>query len=155
MTPSPPASVRLSISVTVDPQAAFDVFTGEIDAWYRRGPHNFADPERTVGIRFEPGVGGRLIEVYDARTGDGLEIGEIVVWEPGSRLVFVDNRKTEVDVRFEPDGDHATRVTLEHRGLERLLPDDAVRHAKFGGQLLLKWYGAFLRQRTSTREEST
>ena len=155
MTPSPPASVRLSISVAVDPRAAFDVFTGEIDAWYRRGPHNFADPERAVGIRFEPGVGGRLIEVYDARTGDGLEIGEIVVWEPGSRLVFVDDRKTEIDVRFEPDGDRATRVTLEHRGLERLLPDDAVQHAKFGGQLLLKWYGAFLRQRTSTREEST
>lgn len=155
MTPSPPASVRLSISVAVDPHAAFEVFTEEIDAWYRRGPHNFADPERAVGIRFEPGVGGRLIEVYDARTGDGLEIGEIVVWEPGSRLVFVDRRKTEVDVRFEPDGDRATRVTLEHRGLERLMPDDAVRHAKFGGQLLLKWYGAFLRQRTSTREEST
>jgi len=155
VTPSPPASVRLSISVAVDPHAAFEVFTEEIDAWYQRGPHNFADPERAVGIRFEPGVGGRLIEVYDARTGDGHEIGEIVVWEPGSRLMFVDSRKTEVDVRFEPDGDNATRVTLEHRGLERLLPDDAVRHAKFGGQLLLKWYGAFLRQRTSTREEST
>jgi hypothetical protein len=155
VTPSPPASVRLSISVAVDPHAAFEVFTEEIDAWYRRGPHDFADPERAVGIRFEPGVGGRLIEVYDARTGDGLEVGEIVVWEPGSRLVFVDNRKTEVDVLFEPDGDNATRVTLEHRGLERLLPDDAVRHAKFGGQLLLKWYGAFLRQRTSTREETT
>jgi hypothetical protein len=155
VTASPPASVRLSISVAVDPHAAFEVFTEEIDAWYRRGPHNFADPERAVGIRFEPGVGGRLIEVYDARTGDGHEIGEIVVWEPGSRLMFVDNRKTEVDVRFEPDGDNATRVTLEHRGLERLLPDDAIRHAKFGGQLLLKWYGAFLRQRTSTREEST
>jgi hypothetical protein len=145
----------LSISVAVDPQAAFEVFTEEIDAWYRRGPHNFADPGRAVGIRFEPGVGGRLIEVYDARTGGGLEIGEIIVWEPGSRLVFVDNRKTEIDVRFEADGETATRVTLEHRGLEHLLPDDAVRHAKFGGQLLLKWYGAFLHQRTSTREEST
>ena len=77
------------------------------------------------------------------------------MWEPGSRLVFVDNRKTEVDVRFEPDGDAATRVTLEHRGLERLLPDEAVQHAKFGGQLLLKWYGAYLRERTSTRKEST
>lgn len=153
MTASPPASVRLSISVAVDPQTAFEVFTDEIDAWYRPGPHNFADPDRAVAMRFEPGVGGRLIEVYDAQSGEGHTAAEIVVWEPGRRLVFVDTRKTEVDVRFEPDGDRATRVTLEHRGLERLLPDDAVRHATFGGQLLLKWYGAFLRERTSTREE--
>ena len=155
MTASPPASVRLSISVAVDPQTAFEVFTEDIDAWYQRGPHNFANPERTVAIRFEPGVGGRLIEVDDASTGDGLSVGEIVVWEPGTRLMFVDARKTEIDVRFEPDGDASTRVTLEHRGLERLLPDDAVQHAKFGGQLLLKWYGAHLRTRASTKEEVT
>jgi hypothetical protein len=155
MTSSPPASVRLSISVAVDPDAAFAVFTEEIDAWYRRGPHNFADPARAVGIRFQPGVGGRLIEVYDASTGEGLTAGEIVVWEPGRRLVFVDNRKTEVDVSFEAEGETATRVTLEHRGLERLLPDEAVQHAKYGGQLLLKWYGAHLRERTTTRREAT
>jgi hypothetical protein len=154
VTASPPASVRLSISVALDPDTAFEVFTEEIDSWYRRGPHNFADPARAVGIRFEPGVGGRLIEVYDGDTGEGLTAGEIVVWEPGRRLVFVDNRKTEVDVLFEPDGDAATRVTLEHRGLERLLPDEAVQHAKFGGQLLLKWYGAYLRERTTTRKEA-
>ena len=155
MTASPPASVRVSISVALDPDSAFEVFTEEIDAWYRRGPHHFADPARAVGIRFEPGVGGRLIEVYDAGTGDGLTAGEIVVWEPGRRLVFVDSRKTEVDVSFEPDGEAATRVTLEHRGLERLLPDEAVQHAKYGGQLLLKWYGAYLRERTTTRREAT
>jgi hypothetical protein len=155
MTASPPASVRLSITVAVDPHTAFEVFTEEIDAWYRRGPHNFADPARAVGIRFEPGVGGRLIEVYDADTGDGLTTGEILVWDPGSRLMFVDTRKTEIDVRFEADGDAGTRVTLEHRGLERLLPDEAVQHAKFGGQLLLKWYGAYLRARPLTRKEST
>ena len=50
-------------------------------------------------------MGGRLIEVDDASTGDGLTVGEIVVWEPGTRLMFVDTRKTEIDVRFEPDGD--------------------------------------------------
>ncbi len=69
--------------------------------------------------------------------------------------MFVDTRKTEIDVRFEPDGDAATRVTLEHRGLERLLPDEAVQHAKFGGQLLLKWYAAYLRGRSSTRKDTT
>jgi hypothetical protein len=81
-------------------------------------------------------------------------MGHIVVWEPGQRLLFVDNRETEVDVRFEPDGDGATRVTLEHRGLERLGPDDAVQHAKYGGQLLLKWYGTYVRTRPMARKDA-
>jgi hypothetical protein len=150
---SPPASVRLSISVDVDPATAFEVFTTEIDDWYRRGPHNFADPVRAVGIRFDPFVGGELVEVYDARTGAGRAMGCIAVWEPGRRVVFVDDRETEIDVRFEPD-DRGTRVTLEHRGLERLSPHEAERHAKFGAQLLLKWYGAYIRSRPKSRKEA-
>lgn len=152
---SAPASVRLSITVAVDPDTAFDVFTAEIDTWYQRGPHSFADPARAVGIRFDPFVGGHLVEVYDVATGAGREMGHIVVWEPGRRLLFVDNRETEIDVRFEPDGDGATRVTLEHRGLERLAPDEAVQHAKYGGQLLVKWYGAHMRARLMARKEAT
>ena len=53
-----PASVRVTIYVAVDPTAAFEIFTAEIDEWYRRGPHNFFDPVRAVAIRFEPGEGG-------------------------------------------------------------------------------------------------
>jgi Activator of Hsp90 ATPase homolog 1-like protein len=151
---SPPASVRLSITVAVDPDTAFEVFTTEIDAWYQRGPQSFADPARAVGIRFDAFVGGRLVEVYDPETGDGREMGHIVIWEPGQRLLFVDNRETEVDVRFEPDGHGATRVTLEHRGLERLGPDEAVQHAKYGGQLLLKWFGTYVRTRPMAREDA-
>ena len=89
----------------LDPDTAFEVFTEEIDAWYRRGPHNFADPARAVGIRFEPGRGRTPDRGLRRAHGRRSHGGEIVVWEPGHRLVFVDNRKTEVDVVFEPDGD--------------------------------------------------
>jgi Activator of Hsp90 ATPase homolog 1-like protein len=150
---SPPASIRLSVSVAVDPEAAFEVFTDEIDVWYQRGPHTFAAPARAVGIRFEPFIGGHLVEVYDAVTGSGRQMARITVWEPGHRLVFVDDRETEVDVRFEPDG-AGTRVTLEHRGLERLAPHEAELHAKFGGQLLLRWYAAHMRARAMARKDA-
>jgi uncharacterized protein YndB with AHSA1/START domain len=135
----PPASVRVTIHVAIDPDSAFEVFTDEIDAWYKRGPHNFFDSERCVGIRFEPFVGGRLIEVYDRDTGEGRTMARVDVWEPGKRLVFVDGRDTEADVTFEPS-DGGTRVTLEHRGLDRLAPEDAEHHARFGWQLVFRWY---------------
>lgn len=136
---SQPASVRVTAVVNAAPETAFAVFTEEIDSWYVRDTRTFADPGRAVGIRFEPGVGGRLVEVYDRGTGEGREMGRITAWEPGRRLAFVDGLGTEVEVSFE-DTEGQTRVTLEHRGLERLRPDLAERHARHGWRLLLPWY---------------
>jgi hypothetical protein len=141
------ASVRVTVVVDVDQAAAFKVFTDEIDAWYRRGPHNFFDPVRAIAIRFEPREGGRLLEVYDNDSGDAREMGRITVWEPPARLIMRDVKGTEIDVAFEPHGDK-TKVTLEHRGLERLTPDDAATTARYGGRLLIGWYSDFLRERT-------
>jgi hypothetical protein len=47
VSPAPPGAaarrrarcIVVSVDVEVDPDAAFDVFTSEIDAWYRRGPY--------------------------------------------------------------------------------------------------------------------
>ena len=53
-------------------------------------------------MRFEPGIGGRYLEIYDDRAGDALEIGRITVWEPGSRLVWRHSlNDTEVEIRFQ------------------------------------------------------
>jgi hypothetical protein len=117
-------SVVRTVEVGVDPASAFELFTEEIDEWYERGPYSFNDPERAVAIRFE---GGRLLEVY--ADGGSYEMGRVTVWEPGERLSFVYRsvhlplEGTEVEVRFEPAGS-GTRVTLEHRGLERLPADE-------------------------------
>jgi hypothetical protein len=131
--------VRVTIYVDVDPDVAFEVFTEEIDVWYKRDRNSFYDYDRCVGIRFEPFVGGRLIEVYDAATGEGRTMARVDVWEPGKRLVLVDGRETEADVTFEAN-DGGTRVTLEHRGLERLAPRAAEHHARFGWRLVFAWY---------------
>jgi len=93
------ASATAEVQVSVDPAAAFAAFTEEIDSWWVRGPINFFDAARAVGMKIEPGVDGRVLETYE---GDVLELGRITVWEPGSRLTYrssVDD--TEVDVRFE------------------------------------------------------
>lgn len=118
-----------SVEVAVDPATAFDIFTKEIDAWYVRLPYSWNDPERAVGIRFEPRQGGRWLEVWDEASGEGYEMGRVLAWEPGSRLLL-DYRSihlppeplTQIEVLFQatPGG---TRVTLEHRGWERLPPD--------------------------------
>jgi hypothetical protein len=126
---SAPAAVVRSIDVDVDPATAFKIFTEEIGEWYKGGPHSWNDPKRAVGIRFEPGVGGRWLEVWDEATGEGFEIGRILAWEPGARLLLAyrnvylpPDPLTEIEVRFEEIGG-GTRVTLEHRGWERLPPD--------------------------------
>src|SRR2546430_13547303 len=96
-------STVVSVSVGVDPASGFPAFTEELDQWWVRGPINYFDAARAVGMRCEPGVGGRLLEVYDEATGEGRELGRITAWEPGGRLAWkssVDD--VEIDVRFVP-----------------------------------------------------
>jgi uncharacterized glyoxalase superfamily protein PhnB len=106
-------SASSAVRLAVDPLSAFTAFTDEIDSWWVRGPINFFDSGRAVAMRIEPGVGGRVLEIYDDARGDALELGRITVWEPGVQLSYrslVDD--TEVDVRFDAAEDGTSvRVT--------------------------------------------
>lgn len=139
-------SVVRTVEVAVDPETAFAVFTEQIGEWYQSGAYSWNDSTRAVGIRFEPGVGGRLIEVWDHTTGEGYDIGRILAWEPGVRLAFEFRSvhfppvPTEVEVSFEPVP-AGTRVLLEHRGLDRL-PVDVARRMKRSAWLeFMRWFG--------------
>jgi uncharacterized glyoxalase superfamily protein PhnB len=120
-------SASAAVKVAVEPMSAFTAFTDEIDSWWVRGPINFFDSGRAVAMRIEPGIGGRVLEIYDEVRGEALELGRITAWEPGARLTYrslVDD--TEVDVRFEAvEGGTQVRVT------QTLLPG--------GEQALLFW----------------
>ena len=108
----PAHSISSSVEVPVDPATAFRAFTEELNCWWLQGPINFHDSSRALENRMEPGVGGRIIEVYDADTGEGLELARITVWEPGERVGWqssIDDVQTEV--RFEVAG-AGTRVTV-------------------------------------------
>jgi hypothetical protein len=128
--------VTATIDVAVDPATAFHLFTDKVDDWWVRGPHNFYNSKRAVAMRYEPGVGGRYLEVYDDASGDALEIGRITLWEPGARLIWrcsLDD--TEVDIRFEatPTG---TRVSLE----QRIVPGGTTARFYTGWPNILAWF---------------
>jgi uncharacterized glyoxalase superfamily protein PhnB len=150
MKPQAEQSVRASVDVSVDPATAFRIFTQEIDAWWDRGPHNFYDGGRAAAIRFEPGVGGRFLEIYDEAAGDFLEIGRITLWDPGRRFVFrLSLSDTAVDIRFEPISG-GTRVMLE----QRTVPPAANIWFYTGWQNILGWFasGTAPNHRTSSRD---
>lgn len=100
-------SITSVVEVSVDPHTAFRVFTEELDLWWVRGPINHFAAGRVREIRCEPGVGGRLLEVYDDTTGDALELARITTWDPGRLLAFrssVDDVRTEVHFDAASDG---------------------------------------------------
>jgi len=141
----PADRVRVTTVVAVNPRDAFEVFTDEIDRWWRRGPR-FRDGT----LRFEGGPEGRLVEISDEGPGAVFEVGRVLAWEPGSRLQFewrgrnfAPDEVTEVEVLFEPTGS-GTRVTLEHRGWAKLPPGHPVRHGLTGQAFVDKiglWWG--------------
>jgi uncharacterized protein YndB with AHSA1/START domain len=146
---APLGSVRVTVTVAVNPGVAFEVFTEEIGEWYRDGLAGWRGRTPSSTLAFEPGVGGRLFEV-GRDNGQRVERARVTVWEPGRRLVFVDQRDTEVDVRFEAVAGGGTRVVLEHRGLDRLPPPAARSQAKFGWSRLARWFEAHMtRERQS------
>lgn len=134
-------SVRVTVTVAVEPAAAFEVFTEEIGQWYRAGLSSLVGHDRPDTLRFEGGVGGRLLECDG--TGAEEEQGRVTVWAPGERLVFVDTRATEVEVTFAPVP-RGTRVVLEHRGLDRLPPDAAESVSRHSWKRLAEWFERYL-----------
>jgi uncharacterized protein YndB with AHSA1/START domain len=121
------AAVRKEIVVAAPVERAFAVFVERFDAIKPR-EHNLlrVDIAETV---FEPRVGGH---VYD-RGVDGSECrwSRVLAYEPPDRVVFSWDigptwqvepdpaRCSEVEVRFVAEGADRTRVSLEHRHLER------------------------------------
>lgn len=107
------SEVSASVEVEVDARTAFTVFTEEMDLWHVRSPISFYDSARAVGMRCEPGVGGRVVEVYEH---GAYEIARITVWEPGKRLSWKDaHDDVEVDIWFEATGPATTVVRVDAR----------------------------------------
>lgn len=122
----------VALRVPAPPEAAFDIFTRQISAWWR---HNdlFRFTAGAAGrLAFEPGPDGRLVEIH--ADGSRFEIGRVRAWEPPRRLVFswrqasfAPDQETEVRVRFDPVGGE-TRVSVEHFGWDSIPRGHAARH---------------------------
>ena len=139
-------TMRSTVEVAADPTTAFTAFTDELDLWWVRGPINAYDSARLVEMRCEPGVGGRILEVYD---GDALELARITVWEPGRRLAWASSLDAvAVEVRFEP-GPAGTLVTLEATVRE----DGEDRGGSSFVAVTPAWFGAWMRRRDTAPRE--
>jgi len=146
---SEPRSITSEVEVAVDPRTAFTVFTGEMDLWWVRSPISFYDGARAVAQRCEPGVGGRLLEVYDDSTGDVLELGRITVWEPGKRLAWhssVDD--VEIEVRFDP-----TQVGTNVRVEARIPAGGRDQGGTAWVRVVPPWFGAWCARRDTVAHE--
>lgn len=135
------AGDRVSASVFVDapPDIAFEVFTDQIDSWWRHGM-KFRSGARDVSVlHLEPKLGGRLFETIaapDGGAGHVVQTGTVTAWDPPRALEiewrgvnFAPQEKTTVSVAFEPRRD-GTQVTLVHAGWAALPPDHPVRHGQ-------------------------
>jgi uncharacterized glyoxalase superfamily protein PhnB len=141
--------VTSEVEVSLDRDTAFRAFTEEMDLWWRRGPINFYDASRAVARRCEPGVGGRLLEVYDEATGDALELGRITVWEPGRRLGWQSSLDDVViDVHFDPVAG-GTRV----RVCARIPFDGEDRGGTSWVRVTPGWFGSWCARREGARRE--
>jgi activator of HSP90 ATPase len=154
--------VKVTTFVEVEPARAFEVFTTEVDLWWRRGP-KYRTSDRQGTLRFEPGAGGRLVEAFE--DGEVFEIGRVLAWEPAAKLVlewrarnFARDERTEVEVRFQA-ARGGTQVTIEHSGWAAIREDHPARHGYAGGAFLSMiglWWGELatsLRAHAAKRRE--
>lgn len=141
--PLPPRGDRVSASVFVaaPPGVAFEVFTEQIDQWWRHGLKFRVGARGRSMLHLEPRLGGRLFEAI-ASSADAdapthvVQTGTVTAWNPPHDLCiawrgvnFAPHETTTVSVRFVARAD-GTEVTLVHSGFASLPADHPVRHGE-------------------------
>jgi uncharacterized protein YndB with AHSA1/START domain len=146
----PGDGATVTVAVRASPADAFEIFTREIDLWWRQGPRFRIAGRRRGQLCFESGVGGRLFETVHLAAGPrAFVVGSILEWEPAARLVFEwrgvnfkPHESTRVEVTFRAAGE-STLVTVVHSGFSTLPADHPARHglenAAFSRMMGLWW----------------
>jgi uncharacterized protein YndB with AHSA1/START domain len=126
------SKVFVALRVPCDPMRAFEAFTQDIGMWWKPSGLFEITPRGDGTLSFEPGENGRLVTTLG--NGKTFEIGRVLAWEPGARLLFewrqasfTKDQRTEVEVRFESVGEE-TRVSIEHRGWDTIPREHVARH---------------------------
>ena len=109
-----------SVSLTIAPAEAFDLFTKQMSSWWPLDSHSVGE-DQARSVRFEPTIGGRIVEI----TEDGVEHewGKVTAWDAGERVEFTwfpglpPDQQTVVDVRFRPTAG-GSEMLLVHSGWE-------------------------------------
>ena len=129
-----PAPVRRATTVRSDLAHTFDTFVATIGRWWPVQPFSRGG-DRVRDVVVERHLGGRVHEVWE----DGTESdwGVLLAWDPPHRFVMTWNHteasSTEVELTFRALGPSLTRVSVEHRGWERLTPEQLRRDCALPG----------------------
>lgn len=117
--------VTKELIVNTPQEHAFRVFTAGMNRWWPRQHHIGASPLKELIV--EPREGGRWYAVCE--DGSQCDTGKVLAWDPPRRLLlawqitgewrFDPSFVTEIEVLFTALGARTTRVTFEHRNLER------------------------------------
>ena len=136
---APGDRVSASVFVAAPPDIAFEVFTEQIDTWWRHGLKFRVGGRGLSVLHLEPRLGGRLFETISAPGSDAghvVQTGTVTEWRPPHALRidwrgvnFAPHETTTVSVAFEPCRG-GTRVTLVHAGFAALPANHPVRHGK-------------------------
>ncbi|MEO6393049.1 MAG: SRPBCC domain-containing protein [Pyrinomonadaceae bacterium] len=110
-----------SVTVDLQPEAAFEKFTTGFAEWWPSKTFSIGGPEVTQ-IVFEARLGGRIFEEHT--DGRRFQWGLVETWEPPSRVKFKWHPSREfenaqdVELEFIPEA-NGTRVELTASGWER------------------------------------
>jgi hypothetical protein len=120
-------TIHKEVVVEASKQTAFDVFTQKMDLWWPKSHHIGKSP--LVESVLEGKTGGRWYSRHE--DGSEVEIGKVLIWDPHDHLTLAwqvngnfqydPQLVTEVVVNFIPTISGATRVTMEHRDIQKLM----------------------------------
>ena len=116
--------IERSVSVSWDPQTAFDRFTSQFASWWPVRSHSIGG-DQVQRVVFECRAGGLIYEEH--RHGRRFQWGQILAWEPPNLVKFTWHPSRDpataqdVEIRFVAEGT-GTRLTLIATGWERWGP---------------------------------
>jgi Activator of Hsp90 ATPase homolog 1-like protein len=133
VTPLERPPVRQSVNIRSELGHTFQTFVNRMRAWWPVEPFS-AGKQRVEQITVEQRQGGRVYETWD--DGTVVDWGELLVWDPPNRFVMTWSetpRPTEVEIAFTGLGPAVTRVTIVHRGWEKLTEEELQRDCALPG----------------------
>lgn len=135
------APIQHAVRVKAAPDKAFALFASQMERWWPVGRTVGQNPH--VAIIIEPHPNGRWFE-RDAE-GNETQWGKVLAWDPPTRLLlgwqlnsrwtYDPDLLTEVELTFVAEPGGGTKVSLEHRNLERF----GIDAEKVAGQIGSGW----------------
>ncbi len=109
--------IRVEITVPVEPEYAFEVFTNGFGNWWPTDSHSLAR-ENCKSVEINPGLGGKIVEHAKGR--DPVVWGTVDIWQAGEHVAFTwhpgweEGAYTRISVTFEQNAFGRCVIRLKH-----------------------------------------